>query len=74
MEILRSMEDNFDYRAFREKLDQLKLKSDQRTMLNLRLSLLDSCIKDKDPGGTVSTRFKKGHLTIIECVVEASAL
>jgi hypothetical protein len=35
----------------------------------LRLSLLDSCLKDGNLYNRVSSYFKQGQLTIIECVM-----
>lgn len=66
MTILREMEHNFDYDLFCKKMKNLKLKSDQRTMLDLRLSLLNSCVKKGNSTKRVSSRFKKGQLTIVE--------
>ena len=69
MTILRSMEDNFDYAKFREQLSAQTFSAAQKSMLKLRLSLLDSCLKDGSASNRVSTHFQKGHLTIIECVL-----
>ncbi|EKM56166.1 uncharacterized protein PHACADRAFT_145298 [Phanerochaete carnosa HHB-10118-sp] len=66
MTILRSMEDSFDYTKFREELGAQSFSGTQKSMLKLRLSLLDSCLKDGNASNRVSTRFKKGHLTIID--------
>ena len=68
MAILRSMEDNFDYGEFRRRLDAQKFNGGQKAMLNLRLSLLDSCMKGGNATNRVSTHFKPGQLTIIEYV------
>jgi hypothetical protein len=67
MGILRAM-DEFDYDLFR---DQLKEQSksfspNQKSMMNLRLSILDSFLKDGNTGNKVSSYFKPGHLTIVE--------
>ncbi|GJE88165.1 hypothetical protein PsYK624_042480 [Phanerochaete sordida] len=66
MTILRSMEDSFDYTKFREQLSAQTFSASQKSMLKLRLSLLDSCLKDGNASNRVSTHFKKGHLTIID--------
>ncbi len=70
MNILRSMEDNFDYELFRQKLSGPIFNDGQKAMLNLRLALLDSCLKRGDASNRVSNHFQKGQLTIIEYVVE----
>ena len=66
MSILRSMEGAFDYAEFREALKAQKFNPGQKAMLNLRLSLLDSCLEGGTKENRVSTHFRKGHLTIIE--------
>ena len=66
MSILRSMESNFSYSLFREELKKQKLNPSQKAMLNLRLSLLDSCLEGGNAYNRVSTHFQKGQLTIIE--------
>ena len=66
MAILRKMESNFDYTAFRDELKQSKFNPGQKAMLNLRLSLLDSCLEGGNILNRVSTHFRKGQLTIIE--------
>ena len=66
MSILRSMEEDFDYAEFRRALEAQQFNPGQKAMLNLRLSLLDSCLKGGDSTNRASTHFKKGHLTIIE--------
>ncbi|EKM51770.1 uncharacterized protein PHACADRAFT_150450 [Phanerochaete carnosa HHB-10118-sp] len=66
MTTLRTMEHDFNYQVFRQKLDELNLKPDQRTMLNLRLMLLDSCFKGGETVKSVSSHFKKGQLTIVD--------
>jgi hypothetical protein len=65
MAILRTMDD-FDYEQFRAELKAQKFAPTQKAMLNLRLLLLDSCLKDGTIHNRVSTHFKKGQLTIIE--------
>ncbi len=70
MNILRSMEDNFDYELFRQELSGQTFNASQKAMLNLRLALLDSCLKGGDASNRVSNHFQKGQLTIIEYVVE----
>jgi hypothetical protein len=66
MSILRKMESNFNYIAFRDELKQTKFNPGQKAMLTLRLSLLDSCLEGGNSTNRVSTHFKKGQLTIIE--------
>ena len=66
MSILRSMEGNFEYSDFRKALKEQQFNPGQKAMLNLRLSLLDSCLEGGDSTNRVSTHFKKGQLTIIE--------
>ena len=66
MSILRSMESNFNYVQFRDELKAQKLSAGQKVMLNLRLSLLDSCLQGGNVQNRVSTHFQKGQLTIIE--------
>jgi hypothetical protein len=65
MEILRSME-RFDYAEFRRQLKAQKFSPGQKAMLNLRLSLLDSCLKGGNESNRVATHFQEGKLTIIE--------
>jgi hypothetical protein len=65
MGILRSME-RFDYDIFREELRAQNFAPSQKAMLNLRLSLLDSCLKDGNSYNRVATHFCEGRLTIIE--------
>lgn len=66
MTILRDMADDFDYTAFRAMLAQQKFAGTQKAMLNLRLALLDSCLKGGSDENSVSTHFRSGGLTIIE--------
>ena len=66
MSILRSMESNFSYSLFREELKKQKLNPSQKAMLNLRLSLLDSCMKGGNSANRASNHFLPGQLTIIE--------
>ncbi|EKM56167.1 uncharacterized protein PHACADRAFT_184852 [Phanerochaete carnosa HHB-10118-sp] len=66
MSILRAMESNFSYAAFRDELKRQKLNPGQKAMLNLRLSLLDSCLEGGNANNRVSTHFRKGQLTIID--------
>lgn len=73
MSILRDM-DEFDYGSFREALTQHELSNQQKAMLNLRLALLDSCLKGGDETNSVSTHFSQGMLTIVESVVILSGL
>jgi hypothetical protein len=67
MNILRSM-DIFDYQAFRAKLDEESrcFAPNQKSMMALRLNLLDACLKGGNMVNRVSSQFKPGHLTIIE--------
>ena len=66
MSILRTMESNFNYTLFREELKRQKFNPGQKAMLNLRLSLLDSCLEGGSMYNRVSAHFRKGQLTIIE--------
>jgi hypothetical protein len=69
MSLLRkTAEGDFDYGAFRRALDKQYFSRLQRAMLHQRLALLDGCIQDGTPENRVSTHFKSGQLTIIECV------
>ena len=72
MSILRSMGSNFNYTLFREELKRREFNSGQKMMLNLRLSLLDSCLEGGSTDNRVSTHFRKGQLTIIERVITFS--
>jgi hypothetical protein len=67
MGILRSMDD-FDYGLFRQQLKEQSTSFSpiQKSMMSLRLSLLDSCLKDGHAGNKVSSHFKPGQLTIVE--------
>jgi hypothetical protein len=67
MAILRSME-SFDYDAFRKELAAQAFNPDQKSALNLRLALLDSCLKGGNSNNRVGSHFKPGTLTIIEYV------
>jgi hypothetical protein len=67
MGILRSME-HFDYNIFRQQLKAQNFAPSQKAMLNLRLSLLDSCLKDGSSSNRVATHFCEGQLTVVECV------
>ncbi|VDC07734.1 unnamed protein product [Peniophora sp. CBMAI 1063] len=66
MDILRSMETNFSYTAFRAELARQKFSPAQKAMLNIRLALLDSCLAGGDEGNSVSRHFVQGQLTIID--------
>jgi hypothetical protein len=66
MNILRKMNDCFDYAAFRQQLEAQKFNPGQKAMLNLRLSLLDSCLEGGTAENSINTHFRKGQLTIIE--------
>lgn len=67
MAILRDME-IFEYQDFRTKLKAQKFAPSQKNMLNLRLLLLDSCLKNGNLENRVSQHFKPGRLTIVEYV------
>ncbi|KAF7791007.1 hypothetical protein EIP86_001966 [Pleurotus ostreatoroseus] len=66
MATLRTMEDEFNYRSFRKQLGSAKFNADQRAMLDLRLSLLDSCLNGGNASNSIKEHFKPGTLTIIE--------
>lgn len=66
MAILRGMEDDFNYTDFREQIGQAKFLGNQKAMLNLRLSLLDSCLNGGDTSNSIKNHFKAGQLTIVE--------
>lgn len=63
--LLRDME-VFDYNEFRAMLEKQRLNGSQKSMLNLRLALLDSCLKGGDASNCVTQFFKQGTLTIVE--------
>lgn len=65
MSMLRSTT-AFDYAQFREHLELLQFDSQQRSMLNIRLSLLDECLRGGKTTNSISSHFKKGQLTIVE--------
>lgn len=67
MAILRSMDD-FNYNTFRARLQEESFNPSQKAMLNLRLSLLDSCLKGGTSNNRVANCLKPGTLTIIEFV------
>jgi hypothetical protein len=66
MNILRQMNDQFDYAVFRQQLATQKFNPGQKAMLNLRLALLDSCLEGGSPENSVTTHFRKGQLTVVE--------
>lgn len=67
MNILRSMDsENFSYAQFHKELLAEKFDPVQKRMLNIRLALLDSCLKGGSASNSVSGYFCEGHLTIIE--------
>jgi hypothetical protein len=70
MNILRQMEDRFDYGAFRQKLQAQQFNPGQKAMLNLRLSLLDACLAGGTETNSMTTHFREGQLTIIEYVAK----
>ncbi|KAF8586234.1 hypothetical protein K439DRAFT_1387349 [Ramaria rubella] len=65
MSILRTM-DTFSYDDFCRQLGEQKFSPTQKAMLDLRLKILDSCLKGGDDSNRVSNYFKKGELTIID--------
>jgi hypothetical protein len=67
LNILRNMQD-FSYDVFREELkEQSKtFSSTQKSMMNLRLSLLDSCLKGGNTSNRIPSHFQRGQLTIVE--------
>jgi hypothetical protein len=65
MSILRDMA-TFSYDKFRRELKEQSFSGSQKQMLDLRLHLLDSCLKGGNAYNRVSNHFKKGQLTIIE--------
>lgn len=65
MTLLRDMA-VFDYNEFRALLAKQKLSKQQKSMLNLRLALLDSCLRGGDETNCVTSYFKQGALTIVE--------
>ncbi|KAF8518615.1 hypothetical protein JB92DRAFT_3112943 [Gautieria morchelliformis] len=65
MSIIRDMVP-FSYDEFRTQLKQQKFSADQQKMLDLRLSILDSCLKGGNAYNRVSMHFEKGQLTIID--------
>jgi hypothetical protein len=67
MSMLRSM-DEFNYDDFRKRLEEQKFNPSQKAMLNLRLSLLDSCLKGGTKENRVANYLKAGTLTIVEYV------
>ncbi|KAI0344940.1 hypothetical protein BDW22DRAFT_1469295 [Trametopsis cervina] len=66
MAILRSMQDEFDYYAFRTAIEQQGFNRSQMSMLRIRLSLLDSCLEGGTIENSVASHFGKGQLTIID--------
>ena len=66
MSILRSMTGGFDYGQFRAELKKQQFSPQQKSMLNLRLALLESCLDGGDSMNRASSHFRKGQLTIVE--------
>lgn len=66
MSLLRSMETNFAYEIFKAKMRSLPFNPSQKAMLNLRLSLLDSCLCGGNMKNRIPNYFRPGHLTIVE--------
>lgn len=58
--------DRFSYPAFRREVTQLKLSDMQREMLNLRLELLDSFVKDSTTAKSIKDYTGKGKLLIVD--------
>ncbi|KAF8651052.1 hypothetical protein AX16_004915 [Volvariella volvacea WC 439] len=65
MTVLRDMKE-FSLERFRTEIEGKGLNPGQKAMLNLRLSLLESCLKDGNQVNRVSAHFHRGHLTIID--------
>ncbi|EIM79532.1 uncharacterized protein STEHIDRAFT_163570 [Stereum hirsutum FP-91666 SS1] len=65
MTLLRDME-VFDYNEFRAMLAKQKINGSQKAMLNLRLALLDSCLRGGNANNCISTHFRQGALMIVE--------
>ncbi|EIN04825.1 hypothetical protein PUNSTDRAFT_138025 [Punctularia strigosozonata HHB-11173 SS5] len=65
MAYIRSM-DVFSYSSFRRALQEQKFSTDQKSMLNLRLSLLDACLEGGTDTNRVSTHFGPGKLVIVD--------
>ncbi|KIJ54327.1 hypothetical protein M422DRAFT_241577 [Sphaerobolus stellatus SS14] len=63
--LMRSMP-NFAYSKFRKQLDSEKFSPAQRSMLNIRLKILDSCLEQGNQFNCVSVQFQKGQLTIVD--------
>ena len=66
MSILRGMQGTFSYEGFRSQLREQRFSGSQKAMLDLRLSILDSCLEGGNTYNRVSNYFKEGQLTIIE--------
>lgn len=65
MAILRSMS-TFSYTEFRRLIDEQNFAKSQKAMLDLRLGILDSCLKGGTAKNCVSRHFGKGKLVIVE--------
>lgn len=65
MALFRDMHE-FDYGHFRAMARRKHLSLDPRGALELRLGLLDLCVKDAATESSVVTRFKPGTITIVE--------
>lgn len=65
--ILRNVQ-AFSYHIFREKLEEQSktFSPSQKSMVNLRLSLLDTCLRDGNTSNGISSHFQCGQLTIVE--------
>ncbi|KAF8637208.1 hypothetical protein AX16_010867 [Volvariella volvacea WC 439] len=63
--ILRGMS-TFSYEELRKKMKERSLPLTNKQMLELRLTLLDSCLNGGSTTNSVSTYFEPGHLTIID--------
>jgi len=67
MSILRSMDpETFSYEEFRRQISAEKFSRQQKSMLDLRLKMLDSCLQGGTLENRVTSQFKEGELTIIE--------
>jgi hypothetical protein len=67
LDILRYTQ-TFAYNTFRKRLDKesKSFSTNQQAMLNLRLRLLDSCLKNGNASNRISSHFKPGRLVIVE--------
>jgi len=68
MSILRSME-TFSYPEFLRLISAEKFSREQKSMLNIRLGILDSCLQGGTSLNCVTSQFREGELTIIEWAI-----